>query len=154
MLNTLPDNIPQPLLHVIGVLFALCLIGSLLNHIGRLYFGRPDSVAFVFSRLFGEVRELEKQRGRPSRRFRIVESGFWAIFCHGLWIYLFATLILMLVIAVMSDKPGISHLKFLAGAYFLFGCFVAGMIRLVACRDWRRFRALLRAEEDDDGATA
>ncbi|MCW8056532.1 hypothetical protein [Agrobacterium tumefaciens] len=154
MPNALLDNIPQPLLYVIGVLLALCLIGSLLNHIGRLCFGRQNSVAFVVSRLIGEVRELEKMRGKPSRRFRIIESGFWAIFCHGLWIYLSVVLTCMLVIAVISDKPGVPHLKFLAGAYFLFGCLVAGVIRLGACRDWRRFRALLGGEEDDDGATA
>ncbi len=105
MPNALLDNIPQPLLYVIGVLLALCLIGSLLNHIGRLCFGRQNSVAFVVSRLIGEVRELEKMRGKPSRRFRIIESGFWAIFCHGLWIYLSVILTCMLVIAVISDKP-------------------------------------------------
>lgn len=154
MLNALLDNIPQPLLYVIGVLLALCLIGGLLNHIGRLYFGRQNSVAFVVSRLIGEVRELERMRGRPSRRFRIVETGFWAIFCHGLWIYLCVVLTLMLAIALISDKPGISHLKFLAVGYFLFGCLAVRMIRLGACRDWRRFRTLLRGEEDDDGATA
>ncbi|MBO9655338.1 MAG: hypothetical protein J7562_13475 [Agrobacterium tumefaciens] len=154
MLNALQDNIPQPFLYVVGVLSALCLIGNLLNHVGRLYFGRQNSVAFVVSRLIGEVRELEKMRGKPSRRFRILESGFWAIFCHGLWIYLSVVLICMLVIAAISDKPGTGHLKILAGGYFLFGCLVARMIRFGACRDWRRFRTLLRGEEDDDGATA
>lgn len=154
MLSALQDNIPQPLLYVIGILLAVCLIASLLNHIGRLCFGQQNSVASVVCRLIEELRELQETRGKPSRRFRILESGFWAIFCHGLWIYLCVVLTCMLVIAFISDKPGVSHLKFLAGAYFLFGCLVAGMIRLLARRDWRRFRALLREEENDDGATA
>lgn len=154
MPNALLEMIPPPLQYTIGVLLALCLIGWLLNHIGRLCFGHENSVAFVVARLIREIRQLEKMRGKPSRRFRILESGFWAIFCHGLWIYLSVMLICMLVIAAISDKPGIGHLKILAGGYFLFGCLAVRMIRLGACRDWRRFRALLRGEEDDDGATA
>lgn len=154
MPNVLLENIPQPLLHIIGALLALCLIISLLNRIGRLCFGTQNGVALVTARVIRHIRELEMTREKPSRRFRIFESGFWAIFCHGLWIYLFVVLACMLVIAFISDKPGILHLKILAAGYFLFGCWVAGMIRLGARRDWRRFRALLRGEEGDDGATA
>ncbi|MGV1939563.1 hypothetical protein ACQZ5D_03740 [Agrobacterium sp. 22-211-1] len=154
MPDALLENIPQPLLYVIGILLALCLIMSLLNHIGRLCFGLQNGVAVAIARIIRHVRELERTRQKPSRRFRIFESGFWAIFCHGLWIYLSVALVCMLVIAFLSDKPGILHLQFLTAGYFLFGCLAAGMIRLAACRDWQRFRALLRGEEDDDGAAA
>lgn len=152
MPNALLDVIPQPLLSVIGVLLSLYIIGRLLNHLGRMYFGLENSVAFVVARVIREFGELEKMRSKPSRRFRMFESGFWALFCHVLWIYMFVVLACMLVIALMSDKPGMAHLKILAVAYFLFGCLVARMISLGARRDWRRFRALLRGEGDDDGA--